>query len=155
MGRRFGDKNKATKRAENAARQRAFRERQREKADAEAEAGEQQDRFFREMRAEGLLFWGETSPTINCINIAEEIEMARLWAKLLSVRDIQPGENQKAYILEVMLAWCLADCPLLHLDSRTLSNRKVDVPDVKQYVWPENSDTPYQDESETKEVTNV
>ena len=81
--------------------------------------------------------------------------MARIWAKLLNVRDIQPGENQKVYILEVMRAWCAADCPLLHLKSKTLSKRKVDTPDVEQYVWPEGSDAPYPPEQAEAEAVTL
>lgn len=154
-GRPPGSKNRSDSRTEIRKRVALHRQRRCElagaKAEAEIEAAESQERLFRDMRADGLLFFGETAPTINCINIEQETEMARIWAKLLNVRDIQPGENQKAYILEVMQAWCAADCPLLHLQSQTLSKRNVDVPNIEEYVWPENSDEPYQ--IHTNEVT--
>ena len=142
-------KNNAEKRAKNAEKVRNWRERQREKAEEEEEERLSQEKLFSDMRRDGLLFFGETAPLVNCVNIAEEIEMARIWARLLGVRDIQPGENQRNYILEVMRAWCAAEweCPLLHLESLTLSKRTVDLPDVEKYEWPEGSDAPFSDEA--------
>jgi hypothetical protein len=146
-GRPAGAKNKSTSRTETRKRVALHRQRKREKLEAQAEAAEEarvsQEKLFRDMRADCILFFGETAPLVNCTNIAEEVEMARIWARLLNVRDIKPSENQKAYILEVMKAWCAADCPLLHLESKSLSKRKVDVPDVEQYVWPDGSDAPF------------
>jgi hypothetical protein len=147
-GRPPGSPNKSNSKTAVRLRVREFRARQAEETE---EIRESQQRLFNDMRNEGLLFFGEKVPTINCINISEEIDMARIWARLLNVRDIQPGDNQRAYILEVMQAWCSADCPLLHVESQTLSNRTVDIPNIEEYVWPENSDTPYQ--IQTNEVT--
>jgi hypothetical protein len=104
--------------------------RNRDAAEAAEEAQASQGKLFLDMRDEGLLFFGETAPLVNCINIEEEIEMAKIWAKLLDVRDIQQGENPKAYILEVLKEWCIADCPLLHLQSLKLSKRFVEVADA-------------------------
>jgi hypothetical protein len=155
-GRPAGAKNKSSSRTSVRNRVRAFRERQREKAEEAEEARTSQEKLFNDMRNEGLLFFGETSPTINCISIQEETEMARIWARLLNVRDIRPGENQRNYILDVMRAWVSADCRLLHFGSLSLSTRKVDPPDVEQFVWPEGSDAPFepdQPEIEVKAVT--
>jgi len=149
-GRPPGSHNKSTSKTAVRLRVRECRARQ---ADVVEEKRESQETLFKDMRNEGLLFFGETAPTINCIGIAEEIEMARVWAKLLGVRDIKPGENQKVYILEVMQAWCKSDCPLLHLESKTLSPRTVDTPDIEQYEWLENSDTAYETPIQTDEVT--
>ena len=151
-GRPAGAKNKSTSRTEVRRRVQLHRQRKKEKLEAEMEAAEEarvsQERLFKDMRNKNLLFFGEVQPTVNCTTIAQEIEMARLWARLLNVRDIQPGENQKVYILEVMRAWCAADCPLLHLESKSLSKRKVDVPDVSKYEWPDGSDAPFQTETQ-------
>jgi hypothetical protein len=146
-GRPKGSGNKSSSKTATRLRVRLHRQR---KAGEVEELYANQERLFKDMRNGGLLFFGETAPTINCVSIQEEIEMARIWAKLLNVRDILPGENQRNYILDVMRAWVNADCPLLHLESLALSKRKVDVPDVEQYVWPEGFDTPFQPEqSET------
>jgi hypothetical protein len=145
-GRPRGQKERSTAKRQVRLRVRAFRERQREKLEAEEEARISQEQLFKDMRAEGLLFFGEIAPTVNSNSIQDEIEMARIWARLLKVREIQPGEDQKAYILEVMKAWCGADCPLLHLESRTLSKRKVDLPEIEAYIWPDGADTPFQPE---------
>lgn len=147
-GRRVGSKNAKTKRAETAERVRRWRERQREKAEAEEEANAQREKFSRERRAEGLLFFGETSACENCINITEEIEKARLWARLLNAPDIQPGENKRAYILQTLRSWCGAGCPLLHLESETLSTRRADIPDVNAYQFPDGADAPYEVQEE-------
>ena len=138
MARKYGSKNKSTKRAENAARQAAYRERQAEKAEEEAA----QEQLFKDMREQGLLFFGETAPLINCINMAEEVQMAQIWARLLGIREITPGENQKAYVLEVLKAWCSAECPLLHLETLTLAQCFMEVPDIDTYLWPEDCPDP-------------
>ena len=142
MGRKFGNKNKATLRAENAARQAAYRERQREKAEMEAEDAEQHEAFTKERIAAGLAFFGETEAGINAINISEEIEAARRFAKLLQVRDIEQNENKRGYILLVLKAWVDAECPLLDTTIETFSDRKGSVP-VEKYTFPEGADAPF------------
>jgi hypothetical protein len=146
-GRPKGSKERSETKRQTRLRVRLHRERKAEEAE---KLRANQERLFRDMRNEGLLFFGETSPLVNCINIEEEVEMARLWAKALNMPDIRPGENQKNYILEIMRAWCAAECPLFDIKSSTLSKRFVDVPDVEAYVWPEGSDTPFPEQSEVE-----
>ena len=158
-GRKPGSHGKNWHRARTAERVRLHRERKREAEEAEAEekaeAAESQEHFFKMMRQEGLLFFGETEPLVNCISIDEEIEMARIWARLLNVPDIEPGQNKRAYILTVMQAWCSAGCPLLHLESQTLSPRQADPPDIDKYEWPEGSEENFEYESSILGETNA
>ena len=138
-GRPKGSGNKSSSKTATRLRVRNFRAR---KADEAEEALILQERLFKEMRADGLLFFGETAPCSNCVNIAEEVEMAREFGKALGTPDIEPGQNKRAYILSVMQAWCNAGAPLFHRESQTF-RRKLDVPDIEQYVWLDGADEPY------------
>jgi hypothetical protein len=152
-GRPPGGHNRSDSRTEVRKRVAAHRERKRIAAE---EVQASQEKLFRDMRELGFCFFGETAPLQNCTSIAEEVEMARLWAKLLNVPEIRPGQNQKNYVLEVMKAWCIAECPLLHLESQTLSRRFVDVPDIEKYEWLPGSDRPFEPDQETQtETTNA
>lgn len=148
MGRRLGNKNIATKRAEATERVRQYRERKLIAAEEEAQLAQDEpaarQRFALERAANNLLYFGEVSPNENCLTVAQEVETARRFARLLGVRDINLGDNQKVYILEVMRTWCSAECPLLDLNTETLSNRKHDAPDPENYIWLDGSDAPFE-----------
>src|ERR1039457_3772121 len=77
-GRPRGKERSTTKR-QTKLRVRAFRER---KAEEMEDTRISQEKLLREMRADGLLFFGETAPTVNCVSIQEEVDMARIWARL-------------------------------------------------------------------------
>lgn len=134
----------AAKREATRLRVNKWRKKQRE----QLEENEAQEKLFSDMREQGLLYFSEKVPTHNCETIAEEISSARRFARLLTVRDIQPREILKEYILTVINAWITAECPLLDTGSETLSDRKMDPPDIEKYEWLPGSDDPFQPEAE-------
>ena len=67
-GRPKGSGNRSSSKTATRLRVRLHRERKAEEAE---ELRASQDRLFKDMRTEGLLFFGETAPTINCTNIGQ------------------------------------------------------------------------------------
>lgn len=159
MGRRLGNKNTSTKRAETAARVRAYRERQAEKADAEKENRHRSEATLRRLRQNGFTLFGEleTGPSglpIDAQTAEEELMLAKEYAAALNLPDILPGQTIRNFVTEVLRAWCSAGARMFNRSTGQFSTNEFEGLKPDDYQFPIGVDeAPIK--LETEEVTNA
>lgn len=164
MGRRFGDKNASTKRAETAARVAAHRERKRLAAEEEEERNAEYERLLKRQKDQNLIYFGESSPGQNCQTAQEELEAASMFAAAMSIPPIRIGQTIRSFCNDTLRRWCEIGTPLLCLTTGTFAE-PVKPADPKRfdslaeianaYEFPDGSDVPYQPEQPEQDKTEV